>query len=62
MFDRGLISLSDSLEILISRHANDPDGIRSFVKKDGRALVPARSFERPHPVFLKWHRENCFKH
>jgi putative restriction endonuclease len=61
MFDRGLISLSDDLEILISRQANDPDGVRAFINKSGRALAPQRSFERPHPHFLRWHREHCFK-
>lgn len=61
MFDRGLISLSDDLEILISRHANDPDGIRGFITKTGRAFAPTKPHERPHPHFLKWHRENCFK-
>lgn len=62
MFDRGLISLSDELEILISRQANDVDGIRSIINKNGLALPPSRSSERPHPHFLGWHRENCFKH
>ena len=61
MFDRGLISLSDDLDILISRQANDADGIRSFINKTGRALPPLRASERPHPRFLQWHRENCFK-
>jgi putative restriction endonuclease len=61
MFDRGLISLSDDLEILISRHVNDPDGVRAFINKDGRALPPQRAFQRPHPHFLQWHREHCFK-
>jgi putative restriction endonuclease len=61
MFDRGLIGLSDDLEILISRQANDPDGIRSFLNKTGRAFAPKKAHERPHPHFLKWHRENCFK-
>lgn len=61
MFDRGLIGLSDDLDILISRQANDPDGIRSFVNKAGRAFVPPNPHERPHPRFLQWHRENCFK-
>lgn len=61
MFDRGLISLSDDLEILISRHTNDRDGISAFINKSGRALTPPRSFERPHPRFLQWHREHCFK-
>ncbi|MEZ2126414.1 MULTISPECIES: HNH endonuclease [unclassified Sinorhizobium] len=62
MFDRGLISLSDDLEILISRQTNDPESIQSLVNKTGRAIVPQRAFARPHPHFLRWHRENCFKH
>jgi putative restriction endonuclease len=61
MFDRGLISLSGDLDILVSRQANDPDGIRSFINKTGRAFAPMKLRERPHPPFLKWHRENCFK-
>ncbi|QEX23758.1 hypothetical protein FRZ61_36970 [Hypericibacter adhaerens] len=58
MFDRGLISLSDDLRILISRKANDPDSIRALINKDGCARLPRRPSERPHPAFLKWHREN----
>jgi putative restriction endonuclease len=61
MFDRGLIGLTDDLEILISRQTNDPEGIRSIINKTGRAFEPARVSDRPHPSFLKWHREHCFK-
>jgi putative restriction endonuclease len=61
MFDRGLISLADDLEILISRQTNDPSEIRSIINKTGRALEPRRVSDRPHPHFLKWHRDNCFK-
>jgi putative restriction endonuclease len=61
MFDRGLISLSDDLEILISRRVNDQDGVRALVNKNGLARPPVRVSERPHPHFLKWHREYCFK-
>ena len=62
MFDRGLISLSDELEILISRHANDRDSILRLINKTGRAIVPSGVYQRPHPQFLSWHRENTFKH
>ncbi|CAI2934635.1 HNH endonuclease [Aminobacter niigataensis] len=61
MFDRGLIGLSDDLDILISRHANDPDGIRGIVNRTGRAIVPLRCSEQPHRHFLHWHRNHCFK-
>lgn len=62
MFDRGLVSLGDDLEILISRQVNDPDGVRSFLNRSGVAFAPQRAGDRPHPHFLAWHRENCFKH
>lgn len=61
MFDRGLISLADNLEILISRQTNDLNGVRSIINKTGLALAPQRMSDRPHSHFLKWHRENCFK-
>ncbi|TIW25873.1 MAG: restriction endonuclease [Mesorhizobium sp.] len=61
MFDRGLISLSDDLEILISRQVNDVDSVQGFINKTRRALQPSRLSERPHPRFLQWHREHCFK-
>ena len=61
MFDRGLISLSDDLEILISRQANDQEGVRTLINRSGHALAPQRPSARPHPRFLKWHREHCFK-
>lgn len=61
MFDRGLISLSDDLEILISRQVNDIDSVQSFINKSGRATPPIRAKDRPDPRFLAWHRENAFK-
>lgn len=61
MFDRGLISLEDDLKILLSRHINDHDGVRAMINKSGHALPPMRAGDRPHPHFLGWHREHCFK-
>jgi putative restriction endonuclease len=61
MFDRGLISLADDLEILVSRQTNDPESVRSMINRSGRALAPQRISDRPHPHFLEWHREHCFK-
>jgi putative restriction endonuclease len=61
MFDRGLISLSDDLDILVSRQVNDNGSVQAFINKNGRATPPTRPTDRPHPHFLSWHRENCFK-
>jgi putative restriction endonuclease len=61
MFDRGLIGLGDNLEILVSRHVNDLDSIRALINKNGRALEPRRFSDRPHPHFLQWHRDHCFR-
>jgi putative restriction endonuclease len=61
MFDRGLISLSNEFEILISRQVNDIEGVRSFINKTGQAILPERRADWPHPLYLDWHRENCFK-
>jgi putative restriction endonuclease len=61
MFDRGLITLTDEMEILVSRQVNDADEVTAIINGSRRAIVPARAAERPHPLFLQWHRENCFK-
>lgn len=61
MFDRGLICLTDDLQVRVSRHVNDRDAVLAFVNRSGRALAPHRPSDRPHPRFLQWHRENCFK-
>lgn len=61
MFDRGLIGVDDDLKILVSRHVNDPDAVQSVMNDTGSLLAPMRSSDRPHPRFLGWHREHCFK-
>jgi putative restriction endonuclease len=61
MFDRGLISIDDDLQIVVSRHVNDRDGVQGLINKNGRLMGPIAARDRPHPMFLKWHRENCFK-
>jgi putative restriction endonuclease len=61
MFDRGLISLTNNLEILVSSRVNDQAGVRALINKNGYAHLPDRYLERPHPHFLDWHRAHCFK-
>lgn len=61
MFDRGLIGLADDLTILVSRQVNDANGVHGIINKTGRAIAPLRPVDRPHPGFLQWHRQFCFK-
>jgi putative restriction endonuclease len=56
MFDRGLISLSDGGDILMSSKINDVEGVRKLLYPDRRARLPVNE-DRPHPRFLAWHRE-----
>lgn len=62
MFDRGLVGLSDDLEILVSRQTNDADAVKGMINSTGHLLSPQRLSERPRREFVEWHRENCFKH
>lgn len=57
MFDRGLISLSDGGDILLSRKINDVDGVTKLLYPDRRARLPDNENQRPHARFLAWHRE-----
>lgn len=60
MFDRGLVSLSDAGEILLSSKINDIEGISKLLYPDRRARLPTAHDRSPHPRYLSWHRENCF--
>jgi putative restriction endonuclease len=62
MFDRGLIGLSEDFDVLVSRHVNDADSVWNLVRPERRALVPTDPARRPHPAYLAWHREHCFKY
>jgi putative restriction endonuclease len=61
MFDRGLLTVADSAEILLSNYINDVDGVRKILHADGLARFPDAAHDKPDPAFLRWHRENCFK-
>lgn len=57
MFDRGLISLSDDGDILVSRKVNNPDEVWRLMNPSKRVRFPIGSSNRPHPRFTSWHRE-----
>ncbi len=60
MFDRGLISLSDEGEILLSRKINDIEGVSKLIYGDHKARLPVSDAHRPHVRYLEWHRRECF--
>lgn len=61
MFDRGLISLSDDMDVLVSRHVNDVESVWGLVNPTRKVALPQSSVLRPNPRFLQWHRQECFK-
>jgi putative restriction endonuclease len=60
MFDRGLLSITDDYRILIAE-GHVPDQLRRLLNHDGMAIPPREAILRPHPHYLKFHRENIFK-
>lgn len=60
MFDRGLLSLSDKGDILLSRKINDVEGVGKLLYPDRRAVLPTLATSRPHQRYLEWHRNERF--
>ncbi|PKN27644.1 MAG: restriction endonuclease [Deltaproteobacteria bacterium HGW-Deltaproteobacteria-21] len=60
MFDRGLLSLTDTYEILMVKRLV-PDPIRRMLNPDTRILLPADPRVCPHTKFLQYHREHIFR-
>ncbi len=60
MFDRGLISIADNHELLIAANRVPNQALR-LLNPERRLIAPARVDQAPHPMFLRWHRENVFK-
>lgn len=60
MFDRGLLSISDEGDILLSRKINDVEGVERLLVADRKARLPALGAHRPHSRYLQWHRQHAF--
>jgi len=60
MFDRGLISIADNHELLLAK-GHVPDRVGQMLNPDRMLIAPPRPDQMPHPMFLRWHRENVFK-
>lgn len=60
MFDRGLMSLEDDGRILLAKRGVPPE-LRGMLFPDLVAELPSDPVCRPHPTFLRFHRETVFK-
>jgi putative restriction endonuclease len=61
MFDRGLLSVDDDYSLLVAK-GRVPDTIERLLNPDGKLRLPALRHElRPHPQFLRFHRDTIFK-
>ena len=60
MFDRGLISVADDYTLLL-REGAIPGHFFRIINEDRRLKVPEAPSHRPHPNFLKYHREQVFQ-
>lgn len=60
MFDRGILSIDDNFKILAADKLI-PEQMKRLIRPDGLIKIPDESKFRPHPQFLRYHRENIFK-
>ncbi len=60
MFDRGVISVDDDYSILVA-DGRVPAPVTNLINPDRRLRLPPANAMRPHPQFLKHHREEVFK-
>jgi len=60
MFDRGLVSIADDYSLLFAG-GGVPEAIARLLDPDRRLRLPRGADMRPHPQFLRYHRETVFK-
>ena len=60
MFDKGLLSIDADYRILKSRRYFEPQDDK-LLNGSGRIALPEDDSHRPHPEFLRYHRESIFR-
>ncbi|NRB04770.1 MAG: HNH endonuclease [Rhodobacteraceae bacterium] len=60
MFDRGLFSIGQNYEILVSENKVPSDVRCRLISPTGTLHLPASQRDYPHQSFLTYHRENIF--
>jgi putative restriction endonuclease len=61
MFDRGLVAVDEDFGLLIARDSVAADIAERLFVPDRRLIRPDDPAKVPHPAYLKWHRDQCFK-
>lgn len=60
LFDKGFISVESDYRIVKSSRYYHPK-INNLINESGRIMLPKDVLVRPHPDFLRYHREHVFK-
>jgi putative restriction endonuclease len=60
LFDRGLLAVDEDHRILIAE-GHVPDQILGLLNTSGKVTLPKEEIYRPHPYYLRYHREHTFK-
>ena len=61
MFDRGLLSIGDNHEILVSRKVNDIESLDRLLYPSRKLRLPESASDSPARTFLEWHRAHVFE-
>jgi putative restriction endonuclease len=59
MFDRGLLSVDDEYRVLRAKEL--PVDVDRLIAPGGELRLPEAELLYPHPLYLRYHRENVFK-
>ena len=60
MFDRGLVSVDEDFSILVAV-AHLPNAITGLLRDERKIAIPGKPEMYPHPIHLRYHRDNIFK-
>lgn len=60
LFDRGLMTFGDDYQIILSPQGV-PQDLDKLIRPERKLVVPDAPELRPHPKYLQWHRDHCFK-
>ena len=62
MFDRGLVAVAEDHRILVSHNKVPREVADRLIAPGQRLLLPDDPRDRPHPEYLRFHREEVFGH